>query len=285
MIQAVAARSTPGDPKNGHFREPRIVLEPVARRPWQLSIADIATLTLGCALGFEAYRSITPRWAMVPGRARLLILVYNSGMSLAFGLIFAGVFALARRRKREDRQSPLLPGHWLLLFGMFASLADFVAVVVFYALDAYWSRPVARFDPFWILLNLGSVPHLPAIFHQIAGWGLGAVFASGFARLSFRRSRRAWFVVFVAFDVVAMILTGVAVWALVALLQGSEPSRIVDSYRAWAILLYRGSIVGCLATIGLAVALDLRDRLAGDVLHWLGIAAWLLVGGLQWILY
>jgi len=284
MIQAVAARSTSGDPKGGNFREFPTVPEPVARS-WQISIADIATLTLGCALGFGAYRSITPRWAMIPGRAQLLVLVYNSGMSLAFGVIFAGVFALARRRKREDRESPLPPGHWLLLFGMFASLADLVAVVVFYALDAYWSRPVAHFDPFWIILNLGSIPYLPAIFHQVAGWGLGAVFASGFSWWLSRRLRRAWLLVFVAFDVVASILTGAAVWAMIALSRGSEPSWVFDSYREWAITLYRGSIIGCLLAIGLAVALDLRDQLQGDVLHWAGITAWLLVGGLQWILY
>src|SRR6478752_2155733 len=83
-----------------------------------LRIGHLVGWTAASALGFAAYRAITP--ALGPASPRLLLGVYDSVMGLALGTTLTGVGIIALRRWRDGKPYPCLPGHWLLMLGLAA---------------------------------------------------------------------------------------------------------------------------------------------------------------------
>jgi hypothetical protein len=75
------------------------------RGGFRLRVGHLLVWTLGCAVGFAAYRWLTPPWPM-PTRTRALSGAYNLLMGVAFGTLLAGAGVLAYRRGRGDRSCP-----------------------------------------------------------------------------------------------------------------------------------------------------------------------------------
>ncbi len=71
----------------------------------RLRIAHLLCWTAASALGFAAYRGITP--SLGPGSPRVYLGVYDSVMGLALGTILTGVGIMAYRRWRRDALSLL----------------------------------------------------------------------------------------------------------------------------------------------------------------------------------
>ena len=155
-------------------------MQPSPRDGPRLRISHLLVWTLGCAVGFAAYGWLTPPWPMPP-KTQFLSGAYNLLMGVALGTLLAGAGVLAYRRGRGDRSYPSLPGHWLLLFGIGAALADGVAVVVFRCLIAAWFPPDNHLTVYWLAYRLAlNGPDLPGMFHQCVGWGLGTVIVLAF---------------------------------------------------------------------------------------------------------
>ena len=222
---------------------------------------------------------MTSRWI------QNLVLIYDAGMSLSFGLFVMGGFALIHRRKRGRQQNRLLPGHWLVIFGMMASLADVLALIAVLVCDAYRPPVFAHSPLFWIFHELIWRADYPALAHQIVGWGLGAVFSLGLSWFVVGRLVRAWVLVFLAFGLVASTFALSAAWGTIILMESKRPDQVLPWYRDHAASLYMGGILGCVATIFRAVALDWRNGLRTDWVHWAGVAAWLVVAVIQWNLF
>ncbi len=104
----------------------------------RLRIAHLLCWTVASAFGFAAYRGITP--SLAPG-VYIGIGVYDSVMGLALGTILTGVSIMAYRRWRDGMPYPSLPGHWLLVFGLAAAVADSVAIGVFQFLTRLYYPP------------------------------------------------------------------------------------------------------------------------------------------------
>jgi hypothetical protein len=94
-----------------------------------MRIRDAFVLIVGCALGFAAYRSITPR---LNAAFRPLGQTYDVVMGAVIGVFLTGGFYLARTARRDKPAEPLQPGHWLLRFGLAAVLIGAGAVGAFY---------------------------------------------------------------------------------------------------------------------------------------------------------
>ena len=156
-------------------------MEPSPSSGLRVRSSHLLVWTLGCAVGFATYRWLTPPWAW-PAKSGMQILsaAYNLLMGVAFGTLLAGSGVLAYRRGQGNRSYPSLPGHWLLLFGIAAALADGVAVVVFRSLVAAWFSPGDYITVYWLAYRMTRNPNLPGMFHQCVGWGLGSVFALAF---------------------------------------------------------------------------------------------------------
>ena len=73
----------------------------------RLRIAHLLYWTVASALGFAAYRAITP--SLGPSSPRVYLGVYNSVMGLALGTILTGVGIIAYRRWRRGMPYPSLP--------------------------------------------------------------------------------------------------------------------------------------------------------------------------------
>jgi hypothetical protein len=215
---------------------------------------------------------------------RILSGTYNLLMGVAFGTLLAGSGVLAYYRGQGNRSYPSLPGHWLLLFGMAAALADGVAVVVFRSLAAAWFSPGDYITVYWLAYRMARNPNLPGMFHQCVGWGLGSVLALAFFWGLKRRLSWPWRAVFLAFFLTAGVLAAGAIVSTISAYGPSGWSGPLLWYRQ-AIHLYAGFVVLCTALILLAV---LRDRFSGilaDGLHWTGVAAWLTIAVAQGTLY
>src|SRR4029077_8691686 len=121
-----------------------------------------------------------PPWPMSM-QTRVLSWAYNLAMGSAFATMLTGTGALVRRRLRGDESYPSLPGHWLLVFGLAAALADAAAVVVFRCLFSAWFTPDTNLWVYWLPYRMArSVPDLAGMFSQCVGWGVGAVAALAF---------------------------------------------------------------------------------------------------------
>jgi hypothetical protein len=259
-------------------------MQPSPRGGPRLRVSHLLVWTLGCAVGFAAYRWLTPPGPM-PTRTRVLSWAYDLLMGVAFGTLLAGVGVLAYRRGRGDRSYPSLPGHWLLLFGIGAALADGVAVVVFRCLIAAWFPPDNYLTVYWLAYRLAlNGPDLPGMFHQCVGWGLGTVIALAFLWRLRRQLNRAWLAVFLAFFLTSGALSVGAIVTTISAYGTSTWSVPLVWYRH-AIHLYAGFILLCTVTILLAIARDLFAGNWADGLHWTGVMAWLTIALIQGTLY
>jgi hypothetical protein len=253
----------------------------------RLRIGHLLVWILGCALGFAAYRELTPRGLMppMPPRIRSLSVAYNLVMGVALGTLLTGVGVLAHRRGRGDMSYPLLPGHWLLLFGVAAALADGVAVIVFRALVVAWSQDDAFMSAYWLPYRFArNGPNLPGMFHQCVGWGLATVAALGFLGYLRRRLSWPWLAVFFTFFLAAGVLAAGAIVSTISAYGPSGWSGPLLWYRR-AIHLYAGFIFVSASAIVVASACDLRDRTPTDGLHWTGALVWLMIALVQVTLY
>lgn len=250
----------------------------------RVSLRDLMVWTVGCALGFAAYRWIMPPWPMPP-RTRGLSWAYNLLMGGALGTLVAGATTLAYRRSRGDRSYPSQPGHWLLLFGIAAALADGVAIVVDRGLVAAWYSSDTYRASYWLLYRLAlNGPDLPGMIHQCVGWGLGTVIALAFLWGLRRRLNWAWLAVFLAFFLSAGVLSAGAIETTFSA-YGTAAWFGPHAWYRQAIHLYAGFLLLGAASIVLAIV---RDRLAGtpaDGLHWAGVLAWLTIALTQGTLY
>ena len=242
---------------------------PSQREP-RLTVAHLLLWTLGCALGFTAYRGLVfdpnPRFQAV-------FVGYNLAMGIAFGTILTGSGLLVWRRWQGNASYPLLPGHWLLLFGLAAALANGVAIIVY----DYRARQDPSFMPktaFLAQFREADVPSTPGFLHQTVGWGLGAAAALGFSWHLHRRLRRSWVLVFLTAFVTCATVSGGRAISMVRWLVWN---RRVE-YFAWcrlSVQLYAGfMLLGAMAILA-ALAWDIRCRARTDALHRLGIAVWL----------
>jgi hypothetical protein len=247
-------------------------------------IVHMMAWTLGCGLGFAAYRGLSPPWTM-PAATRPLSWAYNLVMGAALGTILTGAGVLAYRRSRGDRSYPVLPGHWLLLFGLAAPLANAAAVVVFRRLLAAWFPPGTQLSAYWLPFRMArNGPDLAGMYSQCAGWGLGVVAALVFCCHLRGRVRWPWYAVFLAFLLTGVVLaTGaICVTALSYGRLGWGPARVwfrrsIDVYAGFFVL-------GTLAILT-AVDRDRRFRRPTDGLHWAGVAAWLAIAAMQLTAY
>jgi hypothetical protein len=196
---------------------------------------------------------------------RGLSVAYNLVMGVAFGTLLTAAGVLAYRWGRGTKSYPLLPGHWLLLFGVAAALADGVAVVVFRCLAAAWFPPDAYLTVYWLPHRLArGGPDLPAMFHQCVGWGLGTVAALGFLGFLRRRLGWPWLVVFATISLAAGTLAAGAIVSTVNAYGPTGWSGPRGRYRC-AIHFYAGFALICGLAIVVASAHDVRNQRATDV--------------------
>jgi hypothetical protein len=225
-----------------------------------------------------AYRAIM---YSLNAQFQLLGLVYNVVMGMCLGTILTGVGLLALRRWRGDPPSPLLPGHWLLIFGFAAALVDGVAIVVYrYVKPMSLNPPMAYWTPF----RVAWTPTFSDIIQQSTGWGLGGMIALGFGWFLRRRLPRRWLIVVLGFFLAAAILAGGYILAIVEANRARNTGVLVSWCRR-SVHVYAGSILLCTFAIAAAVGWDRLHGSRTDGLHWSGIAAWLTIAAIQIITY
>ena len=142
----------------------------------RLRIAHLLGWTVASAVGFAAYRGITPRLGL--GASWAVLGVYDSVMGLALGTILSGVGIMGYRRWRGGMPYPSLPGHWLLLLGLVAAVANGVAIAVFnFLIHLYY--PPSKWPPgtvylpkvFLVQFLISNNPDVIGVYHQAIGWG------------------------------------------------------------------------------------------------------------------
>ena len=134
---------------------------------------------VGCAVGFAAYRSITPPLGIMTPRGRAIVTGYGIAMGTAFGTILTGCGLLAYRRWRGDTSCPSRAGHWLLILGLAVAVAD-VAAVVAHIRAAGRGDPAHLGTPYLAQFQPGPGGFWPVLYHHEVGWGVGAMTVLGF---------------------------------------------------------------------------------------------------------
>jgi hypothetical protein len=252
-------------------------MQATARHRSELQTGHLLLWVVGCAIGFAAYRSIMPTGLDSP-RALAIVTGYNLAMGTAAGTILTGCGLMAHRRWRGDRSCPSLAGHWLLLFGLAAAAADIAAVLAYrYGTVPDPSYPVT---PYLAQFQPGGASTGPTFYHQTVGWGVGALAALGFLRVVRRRLPRRWVAVFITFALVAAVLGAghIVVLVFAPRLVGPPLNRFFVHAYAGAVLL------GAIAIVS-AIDKDRRSGARGDLLHRLGLDAWLAAAAIQLVLY
>lgn len=258
--------------------------EDSSHRGNQVGVRHLAAWVFGCALGFAAYRGLMPPWPM-PVKTRILSGAYNLAMGSAFGTILTGTGVLISRRLRGDRSYPDLPGHWLLIFGLAAALADIAAVVVFRLLLIAWSPHNTSMWAYWLPYRMAqNRPDLAGMYSQCVGWGLGTVAALTFCWHLRRRVQWNWYTAFLVFLLTGMVLAAGAICVTVMFYGPARWGPALVWYRNSIHLYASFLLLGTLAILA-AIARDYVCRRPADGLHWAGVAAWLAVGSIQVVTY
>ncbi len=255
----------------------------------RLRIAHLLCWTAASALGFAAYRGITP--SLGPGSPRVYLGVYDSVMGLALGTILTGVGIMAYRRWRRGMPYPSLPGHWLLILGLAAAVADGVAIGVFEFLTRLYYPPL-KWPPGTVNLPkvlliqflISKNPDVIGVYHQAFGWGIGAVSALALSWHLRRRLSWPWLAVFLVFALAAAILSAGHVRSLIRVQYSSTLWPIsywcLQSAHVYARFILAGTIVMLAALVW-----DVRSRARVDGLHWAGAATWLVTAAFQYATY
>ncbi len=182
---------------------------------------------------------------------------WQLGYGLAYGTALSTLGLLLYRRIRGDHRFPAAPGHWLLVFGGLAFLADAIAFGLAKGIVALWK---VRFqsDPGWY--------H----FQQSLVWGIALVGAV----IVLARLQTTWNWWLVAVLVAALIAAN---WLNHSLCVIDHCAREFGRVPLGSVWPYYSApwvqIVGlavCLAAIPVAIGFDRQPR---DWLHWVGIVA------------
>lgn len=256
-----------------------------SRRPSSLNISELLFWVFGCALGVAAYQNLLPMTQM-PVKTRGWSWAYNLVMGAAFGTFLAGSAILAYRRWRQDRRSSWLPGHWLLLFGAVAAMADGAAAALFYMKLASLGASDRAHPIYWLPYRLSRYPDLPGLYHQSAGWALGASVALAFCWRLQDRIGRPWLAVFTSFFVTALVLADGSIVVTILFFAPLSPNW--EPALFWlrcAVHVFAGFAVLGSCLIVAAAALDFRRRKPTDPLHWAGVTAWLAIAAIQLAVY
>ena len=181
-------------------------MQATTRHEPRLRMGHLLIWVVGCALGFAAYRSITPARIARP-RDLAIVTGYSLAMGAALGAILTGCGLMAYRRWRGDSSYPSRAGHWLLLFGLAAAAADVAAVLAFeYRIMQDPDYPAHPITPYLAQFMAGPPGFTPVTDHHAVGWSVGAMAALGFLGALRHRLERRWLAVFVVFAVVGAIL-------------------------------------------------------------------------------
>ncbi len=189
---------------------------------------------------------------------------------LAAGLI------LARRWWQGDLAIMSQPGHWLLVFGLAAMLANAVADVPYSA----WGVAHTA-ETFWIPFRLPYARIHPTLIHQAVCWGLAGLAALMLCILSFRRLGWLWRSCFPVIFLSSFYMCA------------GHLAALVDLWGRAAILswcyhsghLYAKIIVICSLIVLVAIVGDLKHERRGDFLHWTGILSCSVIAAMQLGLY
>jgi hypothetical protein len=253
-------------------------MQDTAGRAPRLRMGHLLVWVVGCAVGFAAYRSITPTRITNP-RGLAIVTGYSLAMGTAFGTILTGCGLLAYRRWRGDTSCPSRAGHWLLLLGLAAAPAD-VAAVVAYHLRAV-QDPSYPVTPYLAQFSPGGASTWPSMHHHAVGWGVGAMVALGFALTIHRRLERRWRAVFLVYLLAGAILAAGYIAALGLALVGVSTRRL----NFLLVHVYAGSAVLSALAILAAIVGDTRSGAPRDGLHRLGVGAWLAIAAIQLVMY
>ncbi len=228
----------------------------------RLRIAHLLWWTAASALGFAAYHGITPRRFLREGAD--FFVVYDSVMGLALGTILTGVGIMAYRRWRGGMPYPFLPGHWLLMLGLAAAVADGVAIGLFDLLTRLYYPP-SKWAPdkvypvLFIHFNISREPYLIGVYHQAIGWGIGAAAALALTWHLRRRLSWPWLSVFLAFGLAAATLSGGHVHSLIRV-QYSSTLRPIDFWCLRSAQVYAMFVLLGTSLVLAALAWDIRSR-------------------------
>jgi hypothetical protein len=254
-----------------------------------LRIAHLLCWTVASALGFAAYHGITPK--LGPNAPRVFLGVYDSVMGLALGTILTGVGIMAYRHWRRGMSYPSLPGHWLLMLGLAAAIANGVAIAVFHFLTSLYYPP-SKWPPgtvylpeaFLVQFLISRYPDVIGVYHQAIGWGIGAATALALSWHLHRRLSRPWLAVFLVFGLAAATLSAGHVRSLIRV-QYSSTLRPISYWCLQSAHVYARFILLGTFVILAALAWDVRSRARADGLHWAGVATWLVTAALQYATY
>ncbi len=253
----------------------------------RLKIAHLLWWTAASALGFAAYHEITPTRFLREGAD--FFVVYNSVMGLALGTILTGAGIMTYRRWRGGIPYPFLPGHWLLMLGLFAAVADGVAIGVFEILTRLYDPP-SKWAPemvypvLFVQFNLSREPYWIGVYHQAIGWGMGAAAALALSWHLRRRLSWPWLSVFLAFGLFAATLSAGHVHSLFRV-RYSASLRPIDFWCLRSAHVYATFVLLGTSVVLAAVARDVWSRARVDGLHWAGVATWLVIAALQYATY
>ncbi len=258
-----------------------------AGEPLRMGVAHLLLWTSGIAAGIRAYQALIPDlqvWVAPVGVA------YTFVMGAAAGTFVSGAAVMAYGRYRHGYLEPRLPGHWLLVIGFAAVLANTVAI----AHDQMWWLSYAGNDcgkpqTFWGQFTLRWDANGLSLMHQTIVWGLGTAIAFAFFRLLRDRFSRFWRLFFCLLFLCSASLFGGYLLALFRhLYTVGVPHLDAWLYDVW----YRewltrsgqvcaASMALCGLVMFLAVAHDCWRRADTDWLHWAGICAWIAVAMMQ----
>ncbi len=244
-----------------------------------MRISHAIFMTIGCALGFTAYRGLAPQ---LNDAFRTFGQVYCVIMGVVIGTVLTGCTTLALRRRTGDTAAMTQPGHWLLAFAPAAALANAGAVLAYYT-SHHVVRPADAGirPPYWVLFTTAGAPQVSGMIHQAVGWGLGALAALAFFRMSRRWLPWYWRALLLVAATGALSFSAGYVAALVDF--WGRPASIFWCSRAAH--LYAKVIAVCFLMIVLALARDAWKGRRGDTLHWTGVSAWVVIAAMQLGLY
>lgn len=244
----------------------------------QIRVGHLVTWIVGCAVGFAAYRSIAPPPELLNPLGLSIEMGYNLAMGMAFGTLLSGCALLAHRRWEGVNRDPPRPGHWLLILGLAAAVADGAAIAAY----RHWAVPDPWYPvtPYLAHFNVGGASTGPSMYHQAVGWGLGTVIALVAHLAPRHRLERRWRAVFLVFFLAGAIL---AVGHIVELAVGPRVGPCDLNFLM--VHIYAGCVLAGALAILAALLGDRRAGTPGDGLHRLGVAAWLAIAATQLAMY